>query len=79
MALIEYLKDQMKQPDGIRQTRPQDNTSRVYTREFKAEAVSLAEKHKKPVRQVAADLGLTEKVPVTLAFPKICDITFSNY
>jgi transposase len=31
---------------------------RVYTREFKAEAVGLAEKHEKPVSQVALDLGI---------------------
>ena len=35
---------------------------KVYTREFKAEAVSLAEKHEKPVGQVAADLGLNESM-----------------
>jgi transposase-like protein len=33
---------------------------RVYTKEFKAEAVALAEKREKPVSQVAKDLGLNE-------------------
>ena len=33
---------------------------RVYTREFKAEAVALAEKREKPMRQIASDLGLNE-------------------
>ena len=32
---------------------------RVYTKEFKAEAVALAEK-KKPISQVAKDLGINE-------------------
>jgi transposase-like protein len=31
---------------------------RVYTKEFKAEAVGLAEKREKPVEQVAEDLGI---------------------
>ena len=35
---------------------------RVYTKEFKAEAVALAEKHEKPVTQIAKDLGLNESV-----------------
>jgi len=35
---------------------------RVYTKEFKAEAVALAEKREKPVSQVAKDLGLNENV-----------------
>ena len=35
---------------------------RVYTEEFKAEAVALAEKREKPVRQIAVDLGLNENV-----------------
>jgi transposase len=38
-----------------------DKERRVYTQGFKAEAVALAEKHEKPVRQVATDLGITEK------------------
>jgi hypothetical protein len=33
----------------------QDKERRVYTREFKAEAAALAEKHEKPVRLIAAD------------------------
>ena len=35
---------------------------RVHTREFKAEAVALAEKREKPISQVALDLGLNENV-----------------
>jgi transposase-like protein len=35
-----------------------DKERRVYPKEFKAEAVALAEKHEKPVRQIAADLGI---------------------
>jgi transposase-like protein len=35
---------------------------RVYPKEFKDEAVALAEKREKPVSQVAADLGLNESV-----------------
>jgi len=35
---------------------------RVYTKEFKAEAVALAEKREKSVRLIAADLGLNESV-----------------
>jgi transposase-like protein len=35
-----------------------DKERRVYPKEFKAEAVALAGKHEKPVRQVAADLGI---------------------
>jgi transposase-like protein len=33
----------------------QDKGRRVYPKEFKAEAAALAQKHEKPVRQVAAD------------------------
>ena len=40
----------------------QDKERRVYTREFKAEAVALAEKREKPVRQIAGDLGVNENV-----------------
>jgi transposase-like protein len=36
---------------------------RVYTPEFKAESVALVEKHEKPVRQTAADLGINENMP----------------
>ncbi|MDR2629375.1 MAG: transposase, partial [Spirochaetaceae bacterium] len=39
-----------------------NNERRVYTREFKAEAVGLAEKHEKPVSQIARDLGINENV-----------------
>ena len=35
---------------------------RVYTQEFKTEAVGLAEKKEKPISQVAKDLGLNENV-----------------
>jgi transposase len=35
---------------------------RVYTKEFKTEAVSLAEKREKPIAQIAKDLGLNESV-----------------
>ena len=35
---------------------------RVYPREFKAEAVALAEQREKPVRQIAGDLGVNENV-----------------
>jgi transposase len=35
---------------------------RVYTKEFKAEAVALAEKREKSVGQVAKDLGLNESM-----------------
>ncbi|MDR0596959.1 MAG: transposase [Treponema sp.] len=38
----------------------QDKARRVYTREFKAEAVALAEKHEKPARQIAQNLGINE-------------------
>ena len=33
---------------------------RVYTKEFKAEAVTLAKKHEKPASQIAKDLGINE-------------------
>ena len=35
---------------------------RAYTKEFKEEAVALAEKKEKPICQVAKDLGLNENV-----------------
>ena len=35
---------------------------RVYTAEFKAEAVALAGKHEKPISRVAKDLGLNESM-----------------
>jgi transposase-like protein len=40
----------------------QDKERRVYPKEFKAEAATLAEKHEKPVRQIAADLGINENM-----------------
>jgi transposase len=39
-----------------------DKERRVYTTEFKAEAVTLAEKHEKPICQVATDLGISDKL-----------------
>ena len=35
---------------------------RVYPKEFKAEAVALAEKREKPISQVAVDLGINENM-----------------
>ena len=35
---------------------------RVYTQEFKTEAVALAEKREKPIGQIAKDLGVNESV-----------------
>ncbi len=35
---------------------------RVYTKEFKAEAVALAEKREKPVSRIATDLGINENM-----------------
>jgi transposase-like protein len=35
---------------------------RVYTKEFKTEAVALALKRDKPIRLVAKDLGINENV-----------------
>jgi transposase len=35
---------------------------RVFTKEFKAEAVALAEKREKPISKIAVDLGLNENV-----------------
>jgi transposase len=35
---------------------------RVYTQEFKAEAVALAEKREKPVSQIANDLGINDNM-----------------
>jgi len=35
---------------------------RVYTKEFKAEAVALAEKKEKPVSRIAVDLGVNENM-----------------
>jgi transposase-like protein len=32
---------------------------RVYTKEFKAEAVALAQRREKPVRQIARDMDFT--------------------
>ena len=35
---------------------------RVHTKEFKTEAVALAEKKEKPVSRIAADLGINENM-----------------
>jgi len=35
---------------------------RVYPKEFKAEAVALAEKREKPISQIAVDLGINENM-----------------
>jgi transposase len=35
---------------------------RVYTKEFKAEAVALALKREKPINQIAQDLGISGKI-----------------
>jgi len=35
---------------------------RIYPKEFKAEAVALAEKREKPINQIAVDLGISEKI-----------------
>ncbi len=35
---------------------------RVHTKEFKAEAIALAEKKEKPVSRIAADLGINENM-----------------
>ena len=43
---------------GEKKMGKKDKERRVYTKEFKAEAVALAEKREKPVSQVAKDLGL---------------------
>ena len=39
---------------------------RVYTKEFKAEAVALAEKREKPINQIAQDLGIHLTEPIIL-------------
>jgi transposase-like protein len=35
---------------------------RIHTKEFKTEAIALAEKREKPISHIAADLGLNESV-----------------
>ncbi|MDR3356272.1 MAG: hypothetical protein LBO04_03695 [Spirochaetaceae bacterium] len=40
-----------------------DKERRVYPREFKVEAAAPAEKHEKPVRLIAADLGINGNMP----------------
>jgi transposase len=40
----------------------QNKERRVYTKEFKAEAVGLAGKHEKPVSQIARDPGVNENM-----------------
>jgi transposase len=39
-----------------------DQERRVYSKEFKAEAMAPAEKREKPIGRIAADLGLNESV-----------------
>jgi transposase len=39
-----------------------DKERRVYPKEFKAEAVALAQKNEKPTCQAATDLGINEKL-----------------
>jgi transposase len=39
-----------------------DKERRVYSKEFKAEAVALAEKREKPISQIAVDLGINENM-----------------
>ena len=39
-----------------------DSERRVYTKEFKAEAVALAKKREKPISQIAVDLGINENM-----------------
>jgi transposase-like protein len=39
-----------------------DKERRVYPKEFKAEAVALAQKHEKPVCQVTADVSINENL-----------------
>ncbi|MDR2247643.1 MAG: transposase [Treponema sp.] len=43
---------------GEEKTGTKDKERRVYPKEFKAEAAVLAQKHEKPVRQAAADVGV---------------------
>jgi transposase len=35
---------------------------RIHTKEFKTEAIALAEKREKPISQIAVDLGINESV-----------------
>jgi transposase len=39
-----------------------DTERRIYPKEFKAEAVALAEKREKPISRVAVDLGINENM-----------------
>jgi transposase len=52
----------MKGKDGEEKMGKDDKKRRVYTRKFKIKAVALAEKHRKPVSQVALDLGINENM-----------------
>jgi transposase-like protein len=47
---------------GEEKMKKKDMERRVYTKEFKAEAVALAEKREKPISQVAKDLGISENM-----------------
>jgi transposase len=42
--------------------RKKDEERRVYTKEFKAEAVALSSKREKPISHVAKDLGINENI-----------------
>jgi transposase len=58
-----YTKISEKYNDKERKKMGKKGTERrVHPREFKAEAVSLAEKREKPIGQIAMDLGLNESV-----------------
>jgi transposase len=47
---------------GEEKMKKKDKERRVYTKEFKAEAVALAEKREKPTSHVAKDLGINENM-----------------
>jgi hypothetical protein len=49
--------------EGEEKMGTKDKERRVYSKEFKVEAVTPAGKHEKPVRRVAVDLGVNENIP----------------
>jgi len=51
--------------------RKKGSERRVYTKEFKAEAVALAGKREKPVSQIAKDLGTPRRQHVFYLLPVI--------
>jgi transposase len=55
------IKQRIQQKERIKMGK-KSTERRVYTREFKSEAVVLAEKREKSVSQIAKDLGLNESV-----------------